>query len=229
VAEADRLSPNKLWGWLDFETSGLDVRNLSVLEFGWTITNSSLEQLTPVRSRLCGFCLDDPSNIMLLTPKSEDWDREVNSEVQRMHTDSGLTEEYRAASIWQIVHSMEILDQLFIDDLFAAGWDGEAQIILAGSGIAAFDRRILQAHSSKLLRLGHYRSADVSVALEVMGARVPKTFEEFDTILGAWGNPDEAHVDFEVDRAHVLHRAAADVAGSLLLARAIRSRVGKRT
>jgi oligoribonuclease (3'-5' exoribonuclease) len=223
VAEADRLAPNKLWGFLDFETSDLDVKTLSVLEFGWTITNSSLEQLTPVRSRLCGFCLAEEK---LLTPKTEDWDLLANSEVQRMHTASGLTEEYRDSSIWNIVHSMEVLDQLFIDDLFAVGWDGEAQIVLAGSGIAAFDRRILQAHSSKLLRLGHYRSADVSVALEVMGARVPKTFEEFDALLGAWGHPDDAHVEFEVERAHVLHRAAADVAGSLLLARAIRNRMG---
>lgn len=226
MAEEDRLDPNKLMGWIDFETSALDVHKLTALEFGYTITSMDLKQRTPVRSRLCGFTSGDNP---LLTPRSEDWDHVAHEAVQRLHVDSGLTSEYRAASEWTIVRSMAVLDQMFIDDLFTAGWDGISQVILAGSGIAAFDRRILAQFSSRLVHLAHYRSADVSAACEVLGVKVPKTSRELDSLLAAWGSPAEANIDFEVGQPMTLHRAACDVAGSLLIARALRNQMGKRT
>jgi oligoribonuclease (3'-5' exoribonuclease) len=228
VAEADRLDPNKLWLWLDFETSDLNVRDLTVLEFGWTVTDRDLTQLIPVRSRLCSFAAPN-SETGEITPRDPSWDSVVHEAVYRMHMDSGLTKEYRLAPEWSIVGSMGVIDQFVMDDLFRAGWNGSDQVVFAGSGIAAFDRSLLKSFRSRLDHLAHYRSADVSVALEVLGFPVPKSPEQFDDLITqiTFGTlvPDVAAMEFEdKDASSSPHRAGGDVARSLMLARVLRLR-----
>lgn len=226
MAEVDRLDPHKLWVWFDTETSDLSVTSLTVLEFAYTITDRDLAQLTEIRSRLCGFA-PVGSKTGVITPKHTCWDRDVNSDVQRLHKDSGLIADYRSALDHTIVPTMTVMDQFILDDLSLCGWDGKTKFVLAGSGIAAFDRPLLGCLGSRVLPQAHYRSADVSCALEVLGVSVPKTLEDFDATItnltGGYRSEILEQIDFEDSSTPTHpHRAAGDVARSLTLARALR-------
>jgi oligoribonuclease (3'-5' exoribonuclease) len=231
MSEEDRLDPDKLVVWLDFETSGLDTDRDTVIEAGWTITNSSLTQKTPLRSRLCAFVplphpQFDPTPI---TPDSPEWYENVNEYVISMHARSGLAQEFDNTNHYRVLHSFDMLDRLILDDLFSVGWTGDDKIVLAGSGLAAFDRKILIAGRSRLQSVSHYRAMDVSVAYETVGIEVPKTLEQMQAVFakwpavsGVWRDDDSWLLPDDLDP---LHRADTDVAASIMLARALRSRI----
>jgi oligoribonuclease (3'-5' exoribonuclease) len=227
MSEADRLDPAKLVVWLDFETSGLDTDCSTVIEAGWSITDTSLVQRTPLRSRLCGF-VPIPGTARAVTPASPDW-MDVDGYVINMHENSGLAVEFENTSPHQVLGSFAQLDRLILDDLFSVGWNGEAKFVLAGSGLAAFDRRILIAGHSVLQDMAHYRAMDVSVAYETVGLAVPKTSAQMQAIFDAW--PGVAGVQRADDSwifpagLDPLHRAGTDVAASIMLCRVLRSRI----
>lgn len=223
MAEADRLDSGKRWLWIDFETSGLDIEDLTLLEFACTVTDSDLKQLVPVRSRLCAICAPN-SDTGLMTPRNTDWDTLVDQVVVRMHIDSGLTREYRDAPDRSILRSIQVIDQLAVDMLFDTGWDGNSKVVLAGSGIAGFDRPLLTEFRSRIPNFSHYRSADVSIALEIAGVPVPKTEEALSDTLANLGASGLLPV---IPLITPLHRAANDITGSILLARALRERLTK--
>jgi oligoribonuclease (3'-5' exoribonuclease) len=228
MSEEDRLDPDKLVVWLDFETSGLDTDRDTIIEAGWTITNSSLTQKTPLRSRLCAFVpFSDIASVV--TPDSPEWYENVNEYVIRMHANSGLTQAFNDTNHYRVLHSFDMLDRLILDDLFSVGWTGDDKIVLAGSGLAAFDRKILIAGRSRLQSVSHYRAMDVSVAYETVGIEVPKTLEQMQTVFarwpavsGVWRDDDSWLLPGDLDP---LHRAGTDVAASIMLARALRSRI----
>lgn len=228
MSEEDRRSGNKRWVFLDLETTGLDPDRLTILEAAWTVTDSSLFQKTPIRSRFTEFSAN--SSYGTISPSSSSWTRNVSEFVIRMHADSGLTNDWLDCPRSRLVKSIAELDRLILDDLFLSGWDGESQFVLAGAGLAAFDRIILGVSKSQLLEYTHYRSADSSVACELLGLSVPKSLESTKSFIEGWLSSEDNFVLGEGItlpdwKSSQTHRSAVDVSLSILIARSLRKRL----
>ncbi len=242
--------------FFDLETTGLDPHALTVLEAAWTFTGSDLRQRTPLRSRLCGIATDDvPATVPVLSGGYAGWSREISHKVvQDMHRDSRLHRDWLDAPEFSILRTVEDLDRLLFDDLARSGWRKGDVVHLAGAGISHFDRPVLDALLSKFAvapsPVLHYRAADVSSAVTLLGIASPKTGEDLSSlairvaerkshpfsvasfrelltdestsVLQRWGTDQED--TGQMNSANLVpHRAAPDVAFSLMLARILRA------
>lgn len=230
--------------WFDAETSDLNLADLTVFEAGWTVTDAQLQQLTPLRSAL----LNIPTGPDLPTLH---WPADLLPEVVAdMHEASGLRAEWEAAST--LVDSVEGLDALLQKDLASARCGEEDKLFLAGAGVGHYDHPLLGVLGSSIHPKLHYRSADVSSALQVFGLPAPKSPKQLERLWEAVEDPGgyaedamellELAVDASTSRLTTVipsgylegserldfgavreHRAADDVAFALVVARCYRA------
>lgn len=172
--------------WLDFETTGLNPREDTVLEAAWTITDEDLVMLTPLRSRLCNispqrkeFAIGDRSD-----GAEGDWKDigKVSPFVREMHETSGLRDALEHAAndpveSLRMLTTARDLERLLREDLAAVGYNRyDDTLILSGAGVSHFDNRVLGYHLPGMFPLGGdgrvgyaYWQHDVSVAKRVIG------------------------------------------------------------
>jgi oligoribonuclease (3'-5' exoribonuclease) len=214
--------------WADFETNGLLYKHRhTALEVAWTITDMTLEQLCPLRTLMIDWRPPTSPEMHAPVPGDEDWETSafVAQVVRDMHDLSGLTAEWPDR-----VHvEAGSVEDLINNDLGVTN-TGAGAVYLAGAGVSHFDQGLVALHMPSLApkdaggRL-HYRCFDVSVASLVLGI-------DLSVVLGApehlWkisGAVPTIEGLLDVGQARP-HRAAADVATSLVQARALRWKTG---
>ncbi|MFA7264738.1 MAG: hypothetical protein WC054_00230 [Candidatus Nanopelagicales bacterium] len=194
--------------FLDFETTGLDVKTTTILEAAWTVTDSRLHQLSPLRSRFCEFSTNGSTPVTPVTPVYVNsstsrigWTQQLDQVVVDMHRKSLLAQDWLAAPPWVKLRGNADLDHLIFEDLWSAGWKSEDTLYLAGAGVSHFDRQVLEQIFSRLIastgshpRL-HYRSADISVARTLLG--IPGIRDQEKLIAAVGADPDELGLSTE--------------------------------
>jgi oligoribonuclease len=139
-------NPNLLW--LDLETTGVDEDKDSIIEIGCVLT-SGLPGLVVLGEYVEHVRPTDQALGRLLR----------NDIVATMHTENGLLNEITDLTR-TFKHPGEVqLDVIrWIDNIVDT-----RSVVLAGSGVAHFDRRFLKAHMPKLDRRLRHWSIDVGV------------------------------------------------------------------
>lgn len=143
--------------WYDLETTGTDEHRDSILEIGYVLTDDSAE--TVVREQQLVVYHGSATEVL----------REfANPVVQEMHDVNGLWLECADESL-EPLRSLSQVETYVLEDLERhLGFLGEDKIVGAGSGVAHFDRRFLQAQMYQLhKRLAHW-SLDVGVVRRFM-------------------------------------------------------------
>lgn len=135
---------NPLLAWCDFESTGLNVNKMAVLEVAWIVTDHELNELASYTSPI--FC-DAASLRQLLTPV-----------VHEMHTKSGLLREIGQAPMLEAVlhESVAFLRKHKCH-----------QATLAGNSVH-FDRKILERFMPMIAMDLYYRIVDVSSWTEML-------------------------------------------------------------
>lgn len=231
-----------LFLFLDFETTSLDPMTTTVLEIGWTVTGPDLVQRTPLRSRFAA--LTAASMRPAVVPGDRTGWAEVAQVVRDMHRESGLVDEWRSAPELSRLTQVADLSRVLVDDLLAAGWVGGKRdiVYLAGAGVSHYDQAVIGAlgalRKPSLEPILHYRTADSSVAATLLGVEMPKTPYELGTLVDKYAAPGVLDLDTDGTTRRLAfpdgtinvaelrnHRAADDVAFSLVFARCLRGMV----
>ena len=188
-----------LFAFLDIETTGLSPDDDHILETSWLITDSKLNMLTPLRSRIVEHSQEEWQDI---------WSQlQSNEPVRHMHQESGLLDAMRSQAAWPLSASaLQFRDDIENARRQLGGHDGtEHSVHLAGQSIS-FDRDFLKKDPTWTLFfdndvLGvslHHRLLDLS---------------SFKMFLTARGVPWDEATNTEA------HRAANDVRETLDQAR----------
>lgn len=174
------------------------------------------------------------------------WSERLPQVVAEMHRKSGLRAEWLDAAAAGILTEPLELDAELLADLAQVRFDPDKDsVAIAGAGVGHFDFPLLRNLKLSVAERLHYRPADVSSAISVLGIKPPKTSEallqliarvsdlpEIDEMLAEL-DVDDSVTDFRVVRrpeggayadpmTFTEHRAASDVAFSLILARCMR-------
>lgn len=135
--------------WLDLETTGTDENEDLILEVGVVLTDMDLNVLgeygTPISP-------DGTADLALfvLTHKDDDY-------VLNMHTENGLIDAIAEASVERRKAEADILDLLGVHGV------KKKRCVLAGSGVAHFDRRFLAVGMPELNAHLAYPTFDIGV------------------------------------------------------------------
>lgn len=131
--------------WLDLETTGTDERLDGIIEAAVIITNPALEELD--------------ADEYVVKPTDEQMQRLRDNEyVFNMHSENGLL---------RAVQDGYGADPAFTDDQIVRLLEVHAiqphRVLIAGSGVAHFDRRFVHHHLPRLDRFLAYPAIDVGV------------------------------------------------------------------
>lgn len=135
--------------WTDFETTGVDHNELSVLEVAFFLTDMGLQMLGEFTSPV----LEQGNHVDFLRLGCSD-------EVRVMHDENGLWEEVQQFGM--ALRSAERYTIEMLKNSCKAYGIRHPTIYMAGNGVAAFDRRIVRDRMTELDRYLHYRTYDVS-------------------------------------------------------------------
>jgi oligoribonuclease (3'-5' exoribonuclease) len=177
--------------WCDLETTGLDLKADVILEAAFILTDSNLDAKMQSHH--------------LFPPSQAGWDLLLANEfVRKMHAANGLVAELVSSGSrldWQAENAIRDHDVELEGAISRHLEDGDT-LHLAGSGIAAFDRPLIDRDFPLVSHLLHYAPIDVGV--------LKRTWQ-------MWaGQP------ISTDDANKTHRAMADVEGHLREARLFR-------
>ncbi|MBA2530246.1 MAG: oligoribonuclease [Euzebyales bacterium] len=143
--------------WLDLEMTGLDAEREHIVEIAVIVTDGELAEMR-----------EGPD---LVVTASEDVLDAMDPIVVRMHADSGLTEEIRAATLTVTQAEAQVLE-------FVRRHVPEPRTApLAGNSIHA-DRAFLRRHMPSLEAHLHYRNVDVSTLKELARRWYPQALAE---------------------------------------------------
>lgn len=137
-------APAPFLAWIDLETTGVDANADPILEIGLVVTKASapFEQLA--------------SRSIIIRPPGDSWTHRFNPVVLEMHVRNGLL-----ADVFDGGASMaEAVEDLC--DVFD-GIGKPHDFVLAGSGVAHFDRRFIDAQMPALSKWLRYYTVDVGV------------------------------------------------------------------
>ncbi len=149
IAKNDRIV------WVDCEMTGLDPERHVLVEIAVIVTDA---QLVP---------LDE--GIDLVIHASEEELGEMDSVVQKMHRDSGLTEQIREATLTVAEAEQKVVE--YLKSLVPVA--GVAP--LAGNSIAT-DRAFISRYMPELNNFLHYRMIDVSSIKELARRWYPRVY-----------------------------------------------------
>lgn len=172
------------------------------------------------------------------------WSSDIDPYVADMHQKSGLRVEWLDTPVSEILTEPVELDAELLADLAQIRFNpDEDTVAIAGAGVGHFDLPLLRNLRLSVAERLHYRPADVSSAISVLGIRPPKTNEALLQLLSRVTDlpevedqlaevlVDESVTDFRVHDprggqpvilSFTEHRAASDVAFSLITARCLR-------
>ena len=235
--------------WLDFETTGLNVKQDAILEAGWTITDENLVMLTPLRQRFAALvpAVKYPPSGQKFSTFEEGSFASLGKVVRDMHDKSGLTADWQTSFPSSRLQHPRDFERLVLDDMAMAGFTRGDRLILSGAGVSHFDNRVLEQHFPSFYKVGDhpnwaYWTHDTSVAARTLGSDMmerlrDKATEEESPLLFASFFACEQNVDFSVKHltwrvgdslrftrmTAVPHRAADDVMMSLIDGRILRA------
>lgn len=146
--------------WVDLETTGLNPQLDPIIEVGLLLTDRS----SMLRSLYY--------NSWVVKPESWPPAHPIHERVREMHDQNGLWAEVEQGLpirtveglVCQLIHKHADIDQ--------------GQVILGGSGVAAFDRPVIRHQMPKLDAMLTYWSYDVGVVrrfLQLAGVGIPET------------------------------------------------------
>lgn len=134
----------KFYIWCDIETTGLDPVLDPPLEIAVMVTTPDLKEVDPVRRF---------HSLLRLTTWAEERINK-NDYVKNMHTENGLLDELGRGMGMSVEDVDEALCNMF-DTL------GDIPVMLAGTGVAAFDMRVLEAWMPRFHGRLDYRTYDI--------------------------------------------------------------------
>lgn len=176
-------TPPPYLAWIDLETTGTDARQDPILEIGLIVTTSSHPfDVLAQRS-------------IVIRPDGDSWSHRFGPYVLEMHTKNGLLADVFAggASMAEAVEEMcAVLDEI----------GKPHEFVLAGSGVAHFDRRFIDEQMPALSRWLRYYTVDVGVLRRSLVAIGLGSIVEAAETVGNYGATKE-------------HRGFADIEGHL--------------
>ncbi|HEX6254782.1 MAG TPA: oligoribonuclease [Euzebyales bacterium] len=143
--------------WIDLEMTGLDPDTDVIVEIATIVTDGSLERV------------EQGPDLVIAAPEAAlDGMADV---VRRMHTESGLIDEIRAADRDVVAAERETLEfvRTHVPD--------SSNAPLAGNSVHA-DRMFLRRHMPTLEAYLHYRNVDVSTVKELVRRWRPQLLDE---------------------------------------------------
>jgi oligoribonuclease len=137
--------------WVDLETTGTDENQDPILEIGWALTlaTAPFDFVTRDTVPLYGG--------YVIRPDGDKWTHRICPTVLEMHLKNGLLAEVfseRAVSIAEA-------ESALIDELKSVG--DPHDFVLAGSGVAHFDRRFIDVQMPKLSKWLRFYTIDVGI------------------------------------------------------------------
>lgn len=224
---------------IDFESTGLDIGTVTLLEGAWAVCEPDGTQRSALQQRFLavGSGLELPT-----VPQARGWTRNgvgANPAALQMAVESGLTVEWLAASEDSRVRTGPELSRLILDHV-AQACAPEETVHVAGAGVAGYDLPILAGRCPALRRRVHYRAVDVSVACTTLWG-VNRAEDVRNAYLAAGGDGSvalagspycmlqrtaEQVTEWVADGAEP-HRAAADVARAMVTQRGLWTMVGE--
>lgn len=140
------MAPRSPWGlfWIDLETTGLDPQRDEILEIAVALTDFQLSEL------------DRWETVVSMTPQG--MARIVADPfVGSMHADSGLFKESRDGGL-PLPVAVRMLEEFLENSEFEKG-----ELIIAGSGVASFDRPFIRHHMPAVDEWLAYYPFDIGV------------------------------------------------------------------
>jgi len=223
---------------IDFESTGLDIGSVTLLEGAWTVCELDGTQRSALQQR---FMAVGSGHELPTVPQARGWTRNgvgADPEALRMAIESGLTVEWLAAPEDSRVRTGPELSRLILDHV-AQACAPEETVHVAGAGVAGYDLPILAGRCPAVRRRVHYRAVDVSVACTTLWG-VNRAEDVRDAYLNAGGDGSvalagspycmmhrtaEQVAEWVTDGAE-RHRAAADVARAIVTQRGLWTMVG---
>ena len=140
-----------LLAWVDLETVGLDAHHDPILEVGVIVTagHTPFTELAEAE--------------FVIRPEGNDWTHRMNPKVLEMHTGNGLLANVFASGV-----PITEVEQALIGMLDTVG--SKHDFVLAGSGVAHFDRRFIDAQMPALSKWLRYYTVDVGVLRRSLAA-----------------------------------------------------------
>lgn len=152
------MADPKYLAWIDLETTGSDESQDPIIEFAMIVTGpeAPFEQMR---------CMD-----RVIRPDGQKWSHRLNPTVLEMHVTNGLLADVFGDAAVTIGEA----DSAAAECLHSVG--KPHHFLIAGSGVAHFDRRFIAAQMPKLDRFLQYAALDVGVlrrTLKAAGVTVP--------------------------------------------------------
>jgi oligoribonuclease len=194
-----KMSEDRQLLWLDLETTGSSADLDEIIEVGCLMTNSELIVNDSFSEHSWTVICSDAALIRLLRSEA----------VREMHKANGLLDEVasnRGAAI-------NVVEDELLGWLYAVERK-ERQVMLAGSGVGHFDRRMISYHMKKLDKYLHYAPFDIGNirrAFQAWGIPLPpsgqKDIKTHRALDDAKLHLDEARSYMELFRGHLRFEA----------------------
>lgn len=177
--------------WCDFETDGLDIAKLEILEACFVLTDTNLVELDRYTT--------------LVKPRSEVWKvlSEMGGEVLDMHMKSGLVEAlvyapHADVEPWTDADNVGWIVADKVDQLSKGFTAEDRRVVLAGAGVAGFDRHVIRTWMPELDKRLTYWCIDTSAV-----DRFANLFAGIDRQSGDAAHRAEADVEHALGVAKV--------------------------
>lgn len=146
------MADPKYLAWIDLETTGSDESQDPIIEFAMIVT----EPVAPFEQVRC---MD-----RVVRPDGQKWSHRLNPTVLEMHVSNGLLADVFSGEAVTIGEA----DSAATGCLHSLGKPHD--FLIAGSGVAHFDRRFIAAQMPKLDRFLQYAALDVGVLRRTLKA-----------------------------------------------------------
>lgn len=142
---------DKLYLWIDIETTGLDANREIILEVAWFLTDENLLKLTEGKT---SFVYHELSTVVERLAQ--------NPEAMKIHGDSGLYENYILALQGEgVVKRIEDIEEEILDDLDSV-WSERLELVTVAGASVHFDKDFLSVAMPRLSKLFYHRNLDIS-------------------------------------------------------------------